>query len=72
MKILQENDNKEVITLAGLYMDDTLQKSVISFNKASDKYKIQCNTYENSSDPQEAFINDIMAGNIPDIIDLSK
>lgn len=67
-----ENDNKEVITLAGLYMDDTLQKSVISFNKASDKYKIQCNTYENSSDPQEAFINDIMAGNIPDIIDLSE
>ena len=66
-----ENDNKEVITLAGTYTDDTLQKNIISFNKASDKYKIQCNTYENSTDSREALINDITAGNIPDIIDLS-
>lgn len=69
----KENDDagKEVITLASQYTDTDMQQSIIAFNKSNDKYKIDYKTYDNTENSEEAFANDIISGNTPDIIDLS-
>lgn len=75
--ILKESENqsvaasKQVITMASAYVDSMAQQKIIEFNKKSDKYKIECKNYENEDDPSAKLASDIVAGNIPDIIDVS-
>lgn len=63
--------DKEVITVAGMYSDENIQQHIIDFNKSNDKYKLEYKSYDSSENPEEAFSKDIIAGNIPDIIDVS-
>lgn len=64
--------DKKVIKLGSVYSSGELQEKVIAFNKSNDEYKIEVVNYENQEDPEKAFANDIIAGNIPDIIDVSN
>lgn len=65
---------KQVIVLAGSYLDSDLRQQVINFNKKSDTYRIQIkdySTYITGDDLMTRYTqlnNDIIAGNIPDIL----
>ena len=74
---------KEILTMAALMSDSSIQQDVVAFNKASDTHRIELKTYldlasmtsadyENYeqfiSDAQTRMLNDITGKNPPDII----
>ncbi|MDE5967243.1 MAG: hypothetical protein K2G89_10480 [Lachnospiraceae bacterium] len=63
--------DKTVITYGGMWISDDIKTAAVAFNKASDKYKIVFKDYSDEEDPNTKFNADIVAGNVPDIIDLS-
>lgn len=64
-------EEREVITVAGTYSNENIQKYIINFNRSNDKYKIEYKSYDTYEDAADAFSKEIIAGNIPDIIDLT-
>lgn len=66
--------DKEVIVVAGLYMNYDLKNRVINFNKSNDKYRIvvkeyeSFNTMEDNNAGNTQLNNDIITGNMPDIL----
>jgi len=74
--------HKEVLTFATLYMDYTLRDHIIDFNRSNDKCRIEVTDYselyeydENGNslvDGMTVLQTEIMAGNVPDILDLSQ
>lgn len=79
--------HKETITLGCLYLDYNVQEQVVKFNRANDKYRIEVKDYseynmvvEASTEGKTVDVNpgltklntEIMAGNVPDIIDTSS
>lgn len=66
--------DKEVMVLAGTYLNYDVKKRVIEFNKSSDKYRIVLKEYEmyNTNEDYMAgatkLNSDIIAGNMPDIL----
>lgn len=63
---------KKVVEVVSLYTNYDLQERIIDFNKISDNCKIEYRTYEDMEDSEKAFANDIIAGKIPDIIDITS
>ncbi len=72
---------KEIITLATMWIDQNLQEAVVNFNKKSDAYKVRIITYFDDTtewtetkyqDAVTALNNAITSSNCPDIIDLSN
>jgi len=68
---------KYVINLACLYLDYTMIESVLDFNRSNEEYRVIVKCY-GEYDPEEErdvgvenLENEIIKGNIPDIIDLS-
>ena len=70
--------DKEGLTLATYYTDTDVTKRVIEFNKSSDKYRIlikdysQYTTYEDYEAGITKLNNEIISGDIPDIIRVSE
>jgi len=70
---------RETITIGTLYNDQNLSKKVLDFNKTNEKYRVTIKTYldENNwsetsySDAITTMTNELIAGNGPDILDLS-
>lgn len=60
--------DKKVITLGVMWMDDSVKKQVVEFNKTSGEYRIEIRDYSNDENPIEKWNADIVTGNIPDII----
>ena len=66
--------DKKVLSLAGVYIDSDVKRNVINFNKKSNEYRIilsdygQYNTYDDYTMGTTKFNNDMIAGNVPDII----
>lgn len=66
--------DKDVIVLAGNWIDYNLKNRVIEYNKTSDKYRIVVKEYQMYSTNEDYMAgytrlnNDIIAGNIPDIM----
>ena len=67
--------DKEIIEIAGMsWIDNEMRERIIKFNKQSEKYKIvirdynQYNTEEDYNAGITQLNNDIIAGNIPDIL----
>ena len=67
-----EQQEKKVIKVASVYADSDLQKIIVDYNKQSDKYKIEFTNYGDADNPSTAMMNDIIAGNIADVINLSN
>lgn len=73
-----EVTEKTEITLATEYLNYDVMDEVIKFNRSNDKYRIIVNDYSeyNTSDDYSAGLTklktEIMAGNVPDIIDFSS
>ena len=74
-KVAPENvPDRKVLTMATYGTDSNVTKAIIDFNKASDEYKILVKDYSQYSTSEDWYAgmtkldNDIIAGNIPDII----
>lgn len=63
--------DKTVITVGGAYVDDSVKRAAIEFNKTNKQYKIEFKDYSNEEDPETKLNADIIAGNIPDILYIS-
>ena len=66
---------KYVINFASVWLDDDLNDMIISFNKQNEEYRICIKDYFSSEDYDsriDALNQDILAGNIPDIISLAE
>lgn len=61
---------KQVIVLGGTYIDEIVRKQVVAFNQKNDTYKIVLKeyTYDEYSGSYLQLNNDIIAGNMPDIL----
>ena len=79
--------HKETITLGCLYLDYNAQDQLVKFNRSNDKYRIEVRDYSEynmvaaaSTEGKTVDVNpgltkfntEIMAGNVPDIIDISS
>ena len=79
--------HKETITLGCLYLDYNVQDQLVKFNRANDKYRIEVKDYSEYNMVAAAstegktvdtnpgltkFNTEIMAGNVPDIIDINS
>lgn len=69
--------DRKVITMASAtYVDYSTKQAIYDFNKNSDEYKIEFKSYNSEGDDYNAaitaFNNDIIAGNIPDIIMINQ
>lgn len=66
--------DKTTITYGAVWgIDDQIKNAAIKFNKENDKYRIEFKDYSTSGeeDAQTKMNADIIAGNVPDIIDLN-
>lgn len=70
--------HKTVLTLATQYLSWDARRMIIDFNRNNDKYRIEVRDYSeyNTEDDYEAgvtkLMTEIMAGNLPDMLDLSQ
>nr|MDE6608460.1 extracellular solute-binding protein [Lachnospiraceae bacterium] len=70
----QAVSDKQIITFGTVDMTTGIRSSIINFNKKSDKYRLQIIEYSSGTTPEEGatrFKNEITAGNMPDIINIS-
>lgn len=71
---LEQINNKKVITAAGFEIGNDIASQITKFNKSSDTSRIQVYDYSqhNTADDEnkgiKQFNNDIVSGNVPDII----
>lgn len=69
---------KEIITLGCFYIDWSIRSQIAKFNKQSDKYTIYATSFSESNDTSDweaaltKFNNELLAGNVPDIILLNQ
>jgi len=74
----EEVPEKIIITLALVQSDYYLRRAVIKFNKANDEYRIAFNDYSKYADDYDyspaytQLNNDIISGNVPDILVLDS
>ncbi|MBR4758692.1 MAG: hypothetical protein IK078_00900 [Lachnospiraceae bacterium] len=64
--------NKVALTYGGIWLSDDIRTAAIKFNKSQDKYQIIIKDYSGEDDPAAKFNADLLAGNVPDIMDLSN
>ena len=77
----KEAAEKQIITLGTANLSMDLRQSVIQFNKISDKYRVEVVNYGEDSESQSSetgeeagtirLKNEIVAGNIPDLINIT-
>lgn len=73
-----EIPDKDVLKLAGYYIPYDMRKRVVEFNKTNEQYRIVITDYSQYATTDDylagytKFNNDILAGNIPDIIILDE
>ena len=69
--------NKTVLTLATMYLDGNMQRMIVKFNRNNPNYRIEISDYSeyNTEEDYEAGLTklntEIMAGNVPDILNLN-
>lgn len=69
---------KEIISLGCFYIDWNIRSEIAKFNKQSDKYTIYATSFSETNDTSDweaaltKFNNELLAGNVPDIILLNS
>lgn len=69
-----EVPEKETIVIASLSPVDTLQRSVVEFNRVNDKYNVVIEAYGAENDAEGALLRldaALLSGNTPDLLDLT-
>lgn len=66
----EDIENKDVLVLAGTYIDEEMRKRVVEYNRTNDRYRIVLKEYSGNhfSEGYLTLNNDIAAGNMPDIL----
>ena len=64
--------SKVAITYGGIWLSENIKSQAIRYNKSQDKYQIIIKDYSNYDDPTGKFNADLLAGDVPDIMDLSS
>lgn len=64
--------DKQIITFGSIFIDENLKRAAMDFNKTNTQYQIEFQEYSDVEDPEAKMKADIIAGNIPDIIDLNN
>lgn len=73
-----EVKEKKVLSLGCFYLDWSVRSEVAKFNKESEDYVISVSSYSDSNDTSDwtaamtKFNNEILAGNVPDILQISS
>ena len=74
----EDIQDKKVLVFAGVYVDTNVKSQIIRFNKKDSEYRITIHDYSqyNTEDDYSAGFtklnNDLIAGNVPDILALSE
>lgn len=74
----EDIQDKKVMVMAGFYIDSDVKRQVINFNKKSNEYRITIRDYSdfNTEDDYSAGLtklnNDIIAGDVPDILQINS
>lgn len=69
--------DKSVLTFAGMWIDSEMRQRVVEFNRSSEEYRIvvktyqEYNSYEDNQGGVKQLNNDIISGNMPDILNTS-
>lgn len=63
--------SKTKIIYGGLWIQEDIKKAIITFNKQNKEYQIEIKDYGMEEDPVAKMNADIIAGKVPDIIDMS-
>ena len=63
--------NCKTITYGTRWVSEDVENAIVKFNKTNTEYQIEIKDYSNEEDPQAKMTADIIAGNVPDIIDVS-
>lgn len=69
-KKYSDTKQKKKLILASNYLDMDVKREILKFNKTNDSYHIDVADYSSYEDPSEQINLDIIAGKIPDIIDV--
>lgn len=69
-KKYSDTKQKKILTLASNYLDIDVKREILKFNKTDDSCRIEVADYSSYEDPSEQINLDIIAGKIPDIIDV--
>ena len=64
--------DQTVIVFGGLYLNEQVKKQAVTYNKSQNKYRIVLRDYSGEDDPEGRMNADILAGDVPDILDLSS
>ena len=64
--------NKKILTIASLYGNYELKQAALEYNSTHKDCRINMVDYGEEEDPEQKMRDDILAGNVPDIYDLSN
>lgn len=70
-KKYSEAKQKKRITLAANYISEDMKAQILKYNKASEDYHMEIETYTTYENPQKQMNLDIVSGKVPDIIELN-
>lgn len=62
---------KKILKFFCINLDSYVRSAIIEFNKTNKNYRVEIKDYEDYEEPEKQMNLDIIAGNIPDIIDVS-
>lgn len=63
---------KNVIEVASLYTNAELQEKIDKYNMKNNDFTVEYKSYEEMEEPEKVFANDIIAGKIPDVLDVTN
>ena len=66
-----EVENRQVIVYGGTYINEDITKEAIKFNRSQSQYQIVIRDYSSFDDPEGKMNADLLAGDVPDIIDMA-
>ncbi|MCR5282220.1 MAG: hypothetical protein K6E18_02530, partial [Lachnospiraceae bacterium] len=66
-----EVENRQVVVYGGTYISEDITKEAIKFNRSQSKYQIVIRDYSSFDDPEGKMNSDLLAGDVPDIIDMA-
>lgn len=65
-----DRDGRESLTIASFYGNSDLAAAIARFNQSDPDYRIELRTYAQYDDPLTRFLNDLIAGDVPDMVEL--
>lgn len=65
-----DGDSRTCLTIASFSADSVLQAAIAAFNRAETDFRVELRPYGQYDDPLTRFLNDVIAGDVPDMVQL--